>query len=434
MGSPALLKHIIKSGITSFYDEPWTTTDHRGIFIDFDEIGVFGATVHTPLPTIQRVITSKSRPIIKKFLEEIDKQQMVEEVHKQLTTLRSKSQWERTDHDKIEKIDQDSTNTLLTAEKSSGIPKQHSWSPTLHTASQIYEYWCIVAKSRTNNIQSTTQLQKIAEKLPSGSVFQGNPGRNMIGQLKRARKTLIDARQKSEELRDEFLPLQQELMVEQGKISKARAIQCKRTREQQQRCWRKFQVMRQDQRAPGGISHVLLRTDESTPQRINDKDELDAVLLHRNIDHFQQAQGTPLTILPLLDILGQNRCSQEAFEILDGKIPNNITPTAKKILKQATRVREPINLAMSLDDMCIGFKKWKEQTTTSPLKQKSWHLQSSCKCEGAQHSNYLRQKQENATSNIKTRHHSKYMFKNTTPSTRTSCSKMSYLQQMEGSS
>jgi hypothetical protein len=264
------------------------------------------------------------------------------------------------------KIDQAFTDTLLTAEKSSGIPKQHPWSPKLHIKSQIYEYWGIAAKSRTSNIISTTQLQNIADKLPPGSVLQGNPGRTLIGQLRHARKTLINTRNKAEEIRDEFIPLQYEVLIEKGQLSKAKAVQCKRNREQQQKCWRKLQLFKQDQRSPGGISHVLIRTNEPTPRRINDKQEIDEVLLHRNIDHFQQAQGTPFTISPLLDIIGHDGCSKEALEILEGNIPNQIPTTAKKILQQAKRVRSPLKLDMSLEDMCQGFKKWREQTTTSP--------------------------------------------------------------------
>jgi hypothetical protein len=67
MGSPAVVHHITRAGITSFYEEPWTATDHRGLFIDLDEVGLFGATVRTPLPAVQRIITSKSPPIIKKI-------------------------------------------------------------------------------------------------------------------------------------------------------------------------------------------------------------------------------------------------------------------------------------------------------------------------------------------------------------------------------
>jgi hypothetical protein len=366
IGSPTLLQYTTRSGITSFYDEPWTATDHRGLFVDFDEIGLFGATVHTPLPPIKRIITSKSRPIIKKFLEAIEKQNTIQSMLQHIQALREKQNWEIDDHDALEQIDQSFTNTLLKAEQSSGVPRQHAWSPTLHIASQIYEYWCIVAKSNTNNINSSTQLQKIASKLPPGAVFQGNPSRNTISQLKHSRKTLIDTRYKSYDLRDEFLPLQYEILLEKGQMSKAKAIQSKKNREQQQRCWKKFQMMRQEGKTAGGISHVLIRSNEATPHRINDKDELDVVLLERNVEHFQQAQGTPFTISPLLDLIGHNGCSNYALQILEGNVPDNIPVTAKKLLKQAKKVRTPIPLEMSLEDMCQGFKKWREQTTTSP--------------------------------------------------------------------
>jgi hypothetical protein len=40
-GSPRLLDHIHAAGISAWYDDPWPNTDHRNLFIDIDELGLF---------------------------------------------------------------------------------------------------------------------------------------------------------------------------------------------------------------------------------------------------------------------------------------------------------------------------------------------------------------------------------------------------------
>jgi hypothetical protein len=53
-GSTSILQHINQSGITPFYETPWLHTDHRGIFIDVDATGLFGANTHDLVPPIPK--------------------------------------------------------------------------------------------------------------------------------------------------------------------------------------------------------------------------------------------------------------------------------------------------------------------------------------------------------------------------------------------
>jgi hypothetical protein len=93
---------------------------------------------------------------------------------------------------------------------------------------------------------------------------------------------------------------------------------------------------------------------------------MDSTLLTQNINHFAQADGTPFTRQPLLDIVGDDGCALGALQILEGNIPNNLDRHTKILLKQIQQVGEPININMSFQDMKTGFNKWREQTTTSP--------------------------------------------------------------------
>jgi hypothetical protein len=84
-------------------------------------------------------------------------------------------------------------------------------------------------------------------------------------------------------------------------------------------------------------------------------------LLEQNINHFKQADGTPLTKHPLLDIIGE-----EALQILEGNIPPETPKYATMLFKHMKRVRPTLNISMTFQHMCQGFQKWREQTTTSP--------------------------------------------------------------------
>jgi hypothetical protein len=105
---------------------------------------------------------------------------------------------------------------------------------------------------------------------------------------------------------------------------------------------------------------------DSPPQRIQIKQELDPVLLTRNINHFRQAHGTPFTTQPILEIFGNDGCTDAAMAAINGDIPTNISKHSNMLIQHMQQIRAPIPLNRSFDDMCRGFSKWRESTTTSP--------------------------------------------------------------------
>jgi hypothetical protein len=67
-GSISIQQHVIQSGITPFFESPWIHTDHRGLFVDISEIGLFGATTHSMVPSVPKRISSLSRKMVYKFI------------------------------------------------------------------------------------------------------------------------------------------------------------------------------------------------------------------------------------------------------------------------------------------------------------------------------------------------------------------------------
>jgi hypothetical protein len=103
---------------------------------------------------------------------------------------------------------------------------------------------------------------------------------------------------------------------------------------------------------------------------IHDQQRLKDFLLKQNIEHFQQAHGTPFTMTPL-DKLHWNASSSKAESLLNGQIPEYFkasNPFVLDILHHiAHRKQLPeIDTYLSPDDVAQGFRQWKETTSTSP--------------------------------------------------------------------
>jgi hypothetical protein len=155
--------------------------------------------------------------------------------------------------------------------------------------------------------------------------------------MRLARKTLINCRIESESKRDKQINIQHDILIQQGKMALADALRLKINREQQRKCWKILRNIIHGDKTTGGISHVLIpsptnQMPNKPPSRIQGKNDLDPTLLHRNIDHFSQAHGTPFTISPLLDMIGEDGCTQAALDILNGNIPSQIEKYSNIIL------------------------------------------------------------------------------------------------------
>jgi hypothetical protein len=152
------------------------------------------------------------------------------------------------------------------------------------------------------------------------------------------------------------------------KVTEGKSSSKKRQKEQRKRCWQTFKLLRKGNISTGGLSHVLKRenTDPPSISRIQTQEQLDPTLLDRNIVHFSQEEGTPFTTEQLISIIWEDGCSACALDILEGIIPPNIFQYPKLFLTEMKKTRKTLPLNMTIDDMCRGFQKWRENTTTSP--------------------------------------------------------------------
>jgi hypothetical protein len=175
--------------------------------------------------------------MVQKFINTLEKTNRLPQILDNLNNLKQIQRWTINEHNIIENIDIEFTNILLSAEQECSIPTQYPWSPELHQRSMIYTYWLIHLKGINNNINVTNQLNIISQKITDFDLHQENKNRASLAQLRLARKNLINCQLESHQKRDQFLNIQHQIMVDEGRMTQAKAIQQKKFREQQRRCW-----------------------------------------------------------------------------------------------------------------------------------------------------------------------------------------------------
>jgi hypothetical protein len=254
-GSQYINQHIVQSGITPFYEPPWIHTDHRGIFFDINELGLFGANTHNIIPPTIKRLSSLSSKMIQNFIEEIESANTLPTLMQKLKSLEQATTWTQQHHQLLEEIDTTFTSTLLNAEQAIAVPSQYSWSVELDNASSLYSYWLLKVTSNKNNITITKQLDTIARKLKYIDIYQNDKNRKPLLQMRLARKTLINCRLNSEDKRDQQLIIEHDIIVESGQMTLANALRLKINREQQRKCWKLLRSIISGEKTTGGISH-----------------------------------------------------------------------------------------------------------------------------------------------------------------------------------
>ena len=115
-------------------------------------------------------------------------------------------------------------------------------------------------------------------------------------------------------------------------------------------------------------------------RRVDNIEEMEKIINERNVQHLQQAEGTPFTIEPLKTILGEDGCTEECNKILMGTYDDsNIDLThlqkqyLKALKKRSGKLASPLRNEISTKDIRKGFSKWKERTSTSPSQRHLGH-------------------------------------------------------------
>jgi hypothetical protein len=213
-------------------------SDHRGLFVDLDELAKLGANLHTVIPPIQRKIVSTSKTLVTKLLENIEQQQQIPQLLNDINNLGHLTERNLKNR---QALHYHSSNSRRTMRYTDSILLEPSSRPILtyphilvdKVTRSEKQHWC---DSRTTKIR-----KKLSDE---NDLHQGLNTTNVIIQLRHARRTLINSRLQSEEIRDKHLEVRQETLIEQGSISEATAIRQKQSRERQRSCWRILKALK----------------------------------------------------------------------------------------------------------------------------------------------------------------------------------------------
>jgi hypothetical protein len=112
-------------------------------------------------------------------------------------------------------------------------------------------------------------------------------------------------------------------------------------------------------------------------------EDIHKAILEWNKCHFHQAKKTPFTGVAkntiLYDLIGYTGMSQATKDVVEGTFLEkhgnklkNILPETEQLIKEMLMpeeikvLSEKIDCEISEEDFILGFKKWKESTSTSP--------------------------------------------------------------------
>jgi hypothetical protein len=166
LGSQELAESIVRIGVTPY--NFIITSDHRGIFIDFDIDVFLGGDPNQLMSPALRGIKSNSPKQCRKYVQAVTKYLTQHKVFERATraqhltdqhglTQQLKRQWDR--------IDQDLLRANLHAEQLTKTRDRPAWSPTLHQASMIVAYWKITLSSMRTNRDFADQLERLLRQI-----------------------------------------------------------------------------------------------------------------------------------------------------------------------------------------------------------------------------------------------------------------------------
>ena len=160
------------------------------------------------------------------------------------------------------------------------------------------------------------------------------------------------------------------MAVDGGKTKVEKALkQILKAEEQKGTFDRLRRLLKKDQR--GAHRYIIKQEQDGTERMILDQEEINATLLERNRKHFSQADGTPFTTKPLVDLFGKYGTNEVSRALLDGELEVDsldVSDATKAILRKLKRLAPAgeVGPFVTAEEIRKGHKVWRESTSTSP--------------------------------------------------------------------
>jgi hypothetical protein len=380
-GTKRVADFCTDSGIVPFgFGYP---SDHRALFVRINISKILNARVTAVESRHARKLqnaTPKERAL---FLEAVNAHYEQQNLYERMQKLREKEphQWTQEMVEEYEKCDKQHIEGMLAAEKKLSKVRRQAWSPKFGAAISRKAFWKIALSLRMTHTRPSDEYITWAVSLGIAD-FKSIDVSTIKKKLREAQRELRDIEKKANELREEHL----RELIERAEENETDANFQKRLKEIKRAHERRVQYKKirsiLKPNTTGGLSYILVPKDfqadqypyeptESTEwEPIHEHEIIHEFIQKRNIIHFGQAHGSPFT-QPPLNRLDWQAESIEAKEILNGSVPISVLSNnedANKILHYiAQREQLPeIDTYIAPEQISLGFKKWREETSTSP--------------------------------------------------------------------
>jgi hypothetical protein len=276
---------------------------------------------------------------------------------------------------KLNNLDDEVTRSLTTEAENLKKKRKPRRSAELNKAILNHQMWRIALSGIRTKRCFNSRLNILAKKLniPENQEEWKQP-KTVASRCREANKV---RRQKEKEERQNIMKERDDMITknlpEGSKIESA--LRDFKFRQQQKM---KYQLIKESIRGQrsSAINHISIPEpyqrypynpdDVQEWKKEYDLDKIETILADRNCTHFQQAQGTPFATKEMLETFPFTADSVAAEEVLQGHDIEGPTLEATEILKECRRKICEEEEEIKYEDIRIGFKQWKERTSTSP--------------------------------------------------------------------
>ena len=352
-------------------------SDHRGFYVDFDSVSLFGnQPPKIPKPTA-RFVKSRDSKTTSKFLERLGvywSRHNIRSRTNRLASVITKTTATPSVRRFAAKIDRDRTRAFLMAEKKCHRRERPSWSRPLHRLSRQFRYWQIVLSELRLKRHSYNALIAIEDELNWRPPFYPSSIQETYPFIAETKKALKAIRKQADQHRSKDLQIQAQEADLAGDTTKAKILRRLHRAETTHNAFLKLRRFLKPTNT-GGVTKLELPTNQPdgtiATELTEDPRTIENACLGRNKTHFKQAQGTPFTIPPL-NIIESSACGPISNAILEGRLDElpfdvHSLPEAQQIiLEELQQCCPTMEDTISFEDFKKKFTIWREDTSTSP--------------------------------------------------------------------
>ena len=279
---------------------------------------------------------------------------------------------------------------MIAAEAKAGSKNNLLWSLELMQATMVAAYWRLSLRGVKTNRDYSARLNDIAEKANMSLASREiNENQEISARLRNANTKLREVSKQASANREAFLMERINACYQTSDEKKAKILENLLRAKNTAIVFKKLRAMIKGS-GSGALSYILIpkpfngfKYDPNTVKEweaVYDQARIQELIIGRNIVHFGQSQGTPMTVPPLSNLIKPGMKLHEIDK--QAVATSNVSQAAKDIIESLVPRVEPIKATLEIDEMKNGFKKWNEATTTSPSRRHLSHYHALLQLDG----------------------------------------------------